>query len=115
MPFNERGEWKNTNPIDTYISFVTKSETQPGSGGILWNSDYRKELHDQAARYYMELHKLPDDMQNFESARKMIEVLLEKPFQEIRRCDEKNGFCQVSHSPKFVVIPPGAVYRHEGD
>lgn len=92
MPFNKEGDWINCNPIGIYLNLVRKSISAPGTGGPAWTSEYRKKLHDAAARFHLDTNNIPFSENNFLEARRYIESLL----TDSHTSDEHNGF---NHEP----------------
>lgn len=109
MPFNEEGKWVTPNPIEAYLSLVKKSQEQPGLGGSFWTSDYRRKLHDEAARYHMELNGIPYSEEAFQEARRIIEEMSE----EYHGHDKENNFVSRKHFPKQPSLSPH--HKHSGD
>lgn len=69
MAFNERGEWYLPDPIENYANAVLKSMQEPGSGSYLWTDEYRRQLHNEAAKFLLERDGLPLTSENLNFAR----------------------------------------------
>lgn len=109
MPFNEKGEWVNLNPYEEYKHKVIISREQPGSGGIMWTSEHRNMLHDEATFYLMEQEGIPLNPENFLRFRERIS----------RELDQNYDFAERSGIVKEPLSPPqrpqSLFYNHIGD
>lgn len=73
MAFNERGEWYLPDPIENYINQVLRAIQEPGSAVHLWTDTYRRQLHNEAAKFWLEHEGLPLTPENLDFARQKIE------------------------------------------
>lgn len=112
MPFNERGEWVDMNPLDTYNQLVKKSMEQPGSGGYAWSSSYRNKLHNNATLFVMNIEGIPFTPENFARVRERIG----REVEEFYNIDKENGFVnELALPPLQVQLAISSSYKRIGD
>ena len=110
VPFNERGEWVTLNPLQEYRARVLKSKEQPGSGGPIWTSRLRNEMHDNATLFVMEQEGIANTPKNFTMIRERIAEEVEEDYD----ASERDGFIKPQLLDALDEKPP-APYKRSGD
>lgn len=108
MPFNEKGEWVNLNPVEIYKHIVKSSELNPGSGGRVWSEEVRTKYHDEAALYLMALEGIENTPENLHQMREKI----------TREMDEEYDIAERDGLRKFLIPeqrPSSGCYKWIGD
>lgn len=108
MAFNEKGQWVELDPYEEYRHKVTISKENPGAGSIIWTTEYRNRLHDEATYFIMRREGISFSPENFLKTRER----LGREIEEAWDAGERGGFLKEKIPPQISNSP---FYKHVGD